>query len=129
MKNLSYLFISISFFLNACNENKTPNDCLSFVQAGTEAVSLIPIIDMIGATYKVDFPISNGCGKFNKFEETINGNARIIKVITKYEGCICTQDYSIQSANYIFTSAIPGTYILKFQKSDGTFFIETVVIP
>jgi len=128
MKSLSYLFVSICFLLNACSENKTPNECVSFVETGIEAVALIPTVDMIGATYKVDFPISNGCGKFNKFEETINGNTINIKVIAKYEGCICTQDYSIKSANYVFTTAAPGTYTLKFQKADGTFFTETVVI-
>lgn len=128
MKNLTYLFISISIILNACSESKTPNECVSFLQTGIAAITLDPTVDMMGAVYKVDFPISNGCGKFNKFEETIDGNTRIIKVIAKYEGCICTQDFSIKSTNYVFTSSVPGTYTLKFLKADGTFFIETVVI-
>ena len=129
MKNLTYLFISISIILNACSDNKTPNECVSFVETGIAEITLDPTVDMIGAVYKVDFPISNGCGKFNKFEETINGNTRVIKVIAKYEGCICTEIFSIQSANYTFTTKTSGTYILKFLKADGTFFIETVVIP
>ncbi|MBC7555549.1 MAG: hypothetical protein H7195_01155 [Chryseobacterium sp.] len=128
MKNLIYLFISISIILNACSESKTPNECVSFLQTGIAAITLDPTVDMMGAVYKVDFPISNGCGKFNKFEETIDGNTRIVKVIAKYEGCICTQDFSIKSTNYVFTSSVPGTYTLKFLKADGTFFIETVVI-
>lgn len=128
MKNLTYLFISISIILNACSESKTPNECVSFLQTGIAAITLDPTVDMMGAVYKVDFPISNGCGKFNKFEETIDGNTRIVKVIAKYEGCICTQDFSIKSTNYVFTSSVPGTYTLKFLKADGTFFIETVVI-
>lgn len=128
MKNITYFFISISIILNACSDSKTPNECVSFVETGIVQVALIPTADKMGAVYKVDFPISNGCGKFNKFEETINGNTRIIKVIAKYEGCICTQDFSIKSANYVFTSSVPGTYTLKFLKADGTFFIETVVI-
>jgi hypothetical protein len=77
----------------------------------------------------VNFPISNGCGKFNKFEETINGNTIIIIVVAKYKGCICTQNFSIQSSNYVFTTTTSGIYNLKFQKTDGTFFTETVVIP
>ena len=129
MKNLTYLFISISIILNACSDSKTPNECVSFVETGIVQVALIPTADMIGVVYKIDFPISNGCGKFNKFEETINGNTRVIKVIAKYEGCICTEIFSIQSANYTFTTKTSGTYILKFLKADGTFFIETVVIP
>lgn len=128
MKNLTYLFIAISIILNACSESKAPNECASFLQTGIAAITLDPTVDMMGAVYKVDFPISNGCGKFNKFEETIDGNTRIIKVIAKYEGCICTQDFSIKSANYVFTSSVPGTYTLKFLKADGTFFIETIVI-
>ena len=83
MKNLTYFFISISIILNACSDSKTPNECVSFVETGIVQVALIPTADMIGAVYKVDFPISNGCGKFNKFEETINGNTRFIKVIEK----------------------------------------------
>ena len=62
MKKLSYLFVTICFLLNACSENQTPNECVSFVESGVEAVALIPTIDMIGATFKVDFGISNGCG-------------------------------------------------------------------
>ena len=129
MKNLTYFFISISIILNACSDSKTPNECVSFVETGIVQVALIPTADMIGVVYKIDFPISNGCGKFNKFEETINGNTRVIKVIAKYEGCICTEIFSTQSANYTFTTKTSGTYILKFLKADGTFFIETVVIP
>ena len=129
MKNLTYLFISISIILNACSDSKTPNECVSFVETGIVQVALIPTADIIGAVYKVDFPISNGCGKFNKFEETINGNTRFIKVIEKQEGCICTEIFSTQSANYTFTTKTSGTYILKFLKADGTFFTETVVIP
>jgi hypothetical protein len=128
MKKLSYIFILICFLLNACSESQTPNECASFVETGIEGVELIPTVDMIGATFKVDFGISNGCGKFNKFVETTNGNTIIIKVLAKYEGCICTQDASIKSTNYVFTTAITGTYNLKFQKADGTFFTETVVI-
>lgn len=128
MKNLSYLFIFFCFLLNACSKSQTPNECVSFVETSIEGVELIPTIDMLGATFKVDFGISNGCGKFNKFVETINGNTRTIKVIAKYEGCICNQDASIKSANYVFTTSITGTYTLKFQKADGTFFTETVLI-
>ena len=128
MKKLSYLFVTICFLFNACSESQTPNECVSFVETGVEAVALIPTIDMIGATFKVVFGISNGCGRFNKFVETINGNTRTIKVIARYEGCICTQDASIKSANYVFTTSTTGTYTLKFQKTDGTFFTETVVI-
>ena len=128
MKNLSYLFIFFCFLLNACSESQTPNECVSFAETSIEGVELIPTIDMLGATFKVDFGISNGCGKFNKFVETINGNTRTIKVIAKYEGCICTQDASIKSANYVFTTTTTGSYTLKFQKADGTFFTETVVI-
>lgn len=128
MKKIAFLFISFSFFLNACSDSKNVNDCVSFVETGIESVALIPTTDMIGAVYQVDFPISNGCGKFNNFEETISGNTRTIKVIAKYEGCICTQDFSIQSKNYVFTTTNSGTYTLKFQKMDGTFLTETVVI-
>ena len=100
----------------SCSKNDEIKQCINFVTTGLETVELIPTADM------------SGCGKFDKFEETINGNTRIIKVIIKYEGCICTQDFFTQSANYVFTTSIPGTYILKFQKTDGSFITETVVI-
>jgi hypothetical protein len=77
--------------LYSCSENKNPNECFRLVQTGIDGVALIPTADMIGAVYKVDFPISNVCGKFDKFEETSNGNTRIIKVFTKYQGCICNE--------------------------------------
>ena len=128
MKKLILLFFILLSTMFSCSKNDEIKQCINFVTTGLETVELIPTADMSGAIYKVDFPISNGCGKFDKFEEIINGNTRIIKVIIKYEGCICTQDFFTQSANYVFTTSIPGTYILKFQKTDGSFITETVVI-
>ena len=129
MRSLFLHLIAIVVVLTSCNNNENNDECKSFIASGVEAVSLIPTTDMIGATFQVDFYISNGCGKFEKFEEKIEGNTRTIKVIGKYEGCICTQELSLKSANYVFTTSTSGTYTLKFLKSDGTFFTETVVIP
>jgi hypothetical protein len=129
MKKLLLLFCFTVTLLISCNDNEANDDqCISYSPAVIDAVTLIPTVDMIGAVFNVAFYVNNGCGDFGSFEETIDGNTITIKVIAKYEGCVCTDDIPLRESVYTFTSATAGTYTLKFLKTDGTFITETVVI-
>ncbi len=129
MKKLLLLFFVTVTLLTSCCDSKTNDEqCVSFVPEGIDAVTLIPTTDMTGAAFNVAFYVNNGCGNFGSFEEIVNGNSITIKVIAKYEGCVCTDDIPLRESVYTFTSNTSGTYLLKFIKADGTFITETVVI-
>ena len=74
------------------------------------------------------FAIGNGCGQFFKFEESVTGNNTVIKIITKFEGCICTAIYGEFKKEFIFKKAVPGTYRLQFEKGDGSFLVKEIRI-
>ena len=110
---------------------KTPNEppCISF-QTG-------PVTKIDGTTtasvnqeilLTVDFTSMNGCGQFNKFEETVNGNETTIVVNAKYEGCICTQDLPTRRVTYKFRKSQAGIYTLKFFQSDNIYLNHTVTV-
>ena len=73
------------------------------------------------------FGVSNGCGRFDKFEETISGNTIALVLNAKYEGCLCTQIAPVLSAIYKFKKSQKGTYILKFWQGDS-YVDHTIVI-
>jgi hypothetical protein len=66
---------------------------------------------------ELKFPVYNGCGEFNEFIETINGNTINIEVEAIYTGCICTTDAPIRTIIYQFLTDTPGTYELYFKSS------------
>ncbi len=112
----------------SCDNNDETNDAPMGFVAGVNSVTEIPVVGNADAMFKVDFYVNNGCGKFSAFDETSEGNTRTIKVLSKYEGEICTMDFPLIETVYSFNATTAGTYTLKFVKTDGTFFTETVVV-
>lgn len=126
MKKLLLLVFSISL-LTSCAEDDTEETCIEFGDAGIESVTVLPVDTDGSYPIKVDFRVMNGCGNFGSFEESTEGNTTAIKVIAKYEGCICTQDLPLREVTYTFEPTAPGTYTLKFMTADDTFITETIV--
>ena len=126
---VALLFISsLLLFAFTCNK-KTGDSCISYLTA--------PVIEAVGPTtgsvnqdiaFSVTYGVGNGCGTFFKFEESVAGNNAVIKVIAKFEGCICTAIYSEFTNAYIFKKTVPGTYQLQFDKGDGNFITREIVI-
>ncbi len=79
-------------------------------------------------TIEVKFSVANGCGDLGQFIETGTGNTRIIEVEARYQGCICTQEAPIRTANYMFTASTAGNYELKFKSSPTEFITVDLVI-
>lgn len=117
-----------SITLSSCSDDDSDDNCISFSEAAVDAVEPIENADAAGFLYKVYFYVGNGCGNFGSFEETVDGNTRTIKVIAKYEGCVCTEDIPLRDTVYSFNPTAPGTYTLKFVQEDNTFITETVVV-
>lgn len=131
MKKLIFAMSSALMLLSACQMDDSNTDyCLSYQTEPVTAVTPIPGVPaQENNSFKVDFNSTNGCGAFDSFDVTSDGNTRVIKVIGKYVGCVCTQDLPAREATYTFTETTPGTYTLKFYQSDTAFITHTVVIP
>ncbi len=124
------LYFSVLIFsLIGCTKAPIEPPCISF-QTG-------PVTKIYGATVAsinqeilltVDFTCFDGCGQFNKFEETVNGNETRIIVNAKYEGCICTQDLPTRQVAYKFKKSQTGTYTLRFLQSDSVYLNHTVTV-
>jgi hypothetical protein len=76
----------------------------------------------------ITYAILNGCGSFENIDQQINGNTVTIYARTKYEGCICTQDYHESLTVYNFRATQAGTYTLQFLKPDNTWITRTVSV-
>ena len=126
MKKILFV-LAFAAALVSC-EGEEEDTCVTFQNEGIEAVEPVATNDMAGYAYQLMFHCSNGCGDFDSVQETVDGNTRTIKVLAKYEGCICTQDIPERQGLYTFAPAQSGTYTLKFDKGDGTFLTETIVV-
>jgi hypothetical protein len=74
------------------------------------------------------FSCFNSCGQFGRIEETSNADTTTIKVIAKYEGCICLQVFTSGQTIYKFRAARAGTYYLKFWQGENSYITDTVMI-
>ena len=127
-KTIIFLLSALVIFSFSCKKKKD-NACISYLTA--------PVIEAAGPSigsvnqeikFTVTFGIGSGCGQFFKFEESAIGNKTIVKVIAKFEGCICTAIYGEFKSDYIFKKSVTGTYRLEFNKGDGNFLIKEIII-
>lgn len=128
MKNIFLALISFVFLVSCANDDNGTDNCVSFSEAYVNSVEPIENADAAGFLFKVKFNVMNGCGGFGSFEETVEGNTITVKVIAKYEGCVCTEAIEARDAVYSFNPTTPGTYTLKFQNTEDTFITETVTL-
>ena len=77
---------------------------------------------------KVDGPNSGMVNQEIPFTEDLNENTASIKVIAKYEGCVCTQALVPGQILYNFKASQPGTYYLKFLQWDINYLMDTILI-
>ncbi len=131
LKNLKFFFlIFISSLIISCDNNDDENnECIEY-EVGYVASVNAPTSGNVNETIniEVNFGVFNGCGGFGKFIETENGNVRTIELEAKYEGCICTQDAPIRTANYEFTASNTGEYELNFKSSPTEFITVNITI-
>ena len=125
---IKIIFIAVLtiFVFTQCDKDEK---CIEYHQAAItmtntptlgEVNKEIPII--------ISFGCFNGCGQFDSFEESKQGNVLIINVIAKYEGCACTQDAPTKQATYLFETSEQGVYYLKFKQNDNNYLIDTLII-
>lgn len=79
-------------------------------------------------TLNVSFSISNSCGVFNRFGESVSFPKTIAAVID-YTGCECTAVTGTTTKPYVFTSATAGTYVLNFTTAvNNTPITKTITV-
>lgn len=127
-----FTLIFITSFLISCynkDDDNENNTCVEFDIAYVTSVSA-PNTANVDDTINIEvsFRVFNGCGQFERFIETETDNARAIEVEAKYEGCICTQDAPILTANYEFTPSEANDYELNFKSSPTEFISITLSV-
>lgn len=129
-EKLQFLIILFSLlFIKAGCKKDSDNKCISLLEAPVAEVSG-PGTGSVNQDipFTVAFDISNGCGQFSEFEVTSSGNTKNIKVIARYEGCICTQIFARFERIYNFKATQAGTYLLQFKQADGNLISKSIII-
>ncbi|RYD79672.1 MAG: hypothetical protein EOP53_09285 [Sphingobacteriales bacterium] len=69
---------------------------------------------------QVSWPYSSGCDVFENFTTDKAGAHYTIKGWGYMHNQICTQDAGVKKKEYVFYTAIAGSYLLTFINPDGT---------
>ena len=129
MKKVIAAILSLHFIL-AFNCNKPINDnCLSYKIAPVSNIN-VPATGQVNTSIPIpiSYNISNGCGHFHALEDFAQGNNINVTIYAKYEGCICTMNFSTLDTVYNFTPRATGTYYLNFRQSDSSYISDTINI-
>jgi len=116
----------ILLFLFACHRN---NNCLRDEVAPVISVN-VPDSGFINQdiSIPITYGIGSGCGRFQSVDVTAQGNVRNIRVMARYEGCICTMQYATLETSYLFRTATPGTFYFNFQQSGTDILHDSIVV-
>jgi hypothetical protein len=77
---------------------------------------------------QVTLALYNSCGQFGGFSPSNATKDADVTVIAVYNGCTCTQNISKVTKPFTFTSATPGTFVIRFWGGDTTIISDTIVI-
>jgi hypothetical protein len=119
----------ISSLIISCESDGQNKECIEYDIGYVTSVNS-PTTGTVNETIKIEvnFRVTNGCGGFEKFIETQNGNIKTIEVEAKYEGCACTQALETRTVNYDFTASKSGDYELNFKSSPTEFITANITI-
>ncbi|WP_154648915.1 MULTISPECIES: hypothetical protein [Leeuwenhoekiella] len=122
MKLLCTLLFAGLLFISGCDATSASAEEKNCTETKTAWVSQVSGASTVALDDElklvVSFPVNNGCGQFNQFIESVNGNEISIEVEAIYDTCsMCTMDIPTRKADYIFRPKKEGSYILKFKTS------------
>lgn len=123
------MYALLFILLNSCDIGDNDDVCIYTQGAFVTAIDA-PLTAMVNqpVDVEVSFPVVNGCGVFNRFIETTDGNTITIAIEAIYEGCVCTADVPTRVTTYRFTPSVPGNYELKFRSSNNSFIVATIMV-
>jgi spore germination protein YaaH len=115
--------------LNGCKKDNSGKECIGYSNA---QITEIKGSNVTSAGQEIDLTISyfffNGCGKFESLESITNGNTTTIRVIAKYEGCVCPEVLVKGEKVYSFKASQPGIYLLKFLQPNKSILEYTITV-
>jgi hypothetical protein len=115
MKKLGLAILLLTIVsLSAC-EDATTKPC-SEERTASAIISDFPDSIKVGVVEHVaiKFILENSCGDFDRFELTNTDEVYKVCLITTYEGCNCTQEFSEESVEFDIDIDFPGSYEFKF---------------
>lgn len=123
------MYALLFILLNSCDIGDNDDVCIYTQRTFVTAIDA-PLTAMVNqpVDVEVSFPVVNGCGVFNRFIETTDGNTITIAIEAIYEGCVCTTDVPTRVTTYRFTPSALGQYELKFVSSDGNFITASITV-
>jgi len=121
--NSKLLLVAINFLVLA-----VVNSCDEMDKSGTHQIVYVTSLDAPTSgnvnepiTIKVSFEVRNGCGMFEKFEETRDGQLISVEVKAIYKEGMCTQAIKTINVDYTFTPSESGDYQIRFKSSPTEF--------
>ncbi|MBP1221582.1 hypothetical protein [Flavobacterium sp. 1355] len=136
MKNFKFQSIAVILFiftvLTSCSsdDDNTPKDDSIYKSAYvTEVVGPTTGKTNQELSYSVAFQVENGCGQFHQMTDVSFDKVEGYQVEVKYPPTCSTNVPEIKRTVYkLMSPNAPGTYYLRFAKSDTEFLVTTVVI-
>lgn len=125
---MKWFLAFIPVFLLSCEKNENKN-CVSYEPGRPISIngpSTGKVGDDINLT--VEFAVMNGCGQFERFEESDAGHQKVISIVAKYSGCACTDNIPILTAEYVYKPTSSGIHYLKFESATTPPVVDTLVI-
>lgn len=130
LQSLAALLFIVTVLTSCSSDSDTPKDDniykSSFV---TEVVG--PVTGNVNQelSYSVSYQVENGCGQFHQMTDVNFNKVDGYQVEVKYPPTCSINAPEIKRTVYKLTApAAPGTYYLRFAKSDNEFITTTVVI-
>lgn len=120
------LVLIIPIVFSNCNSEE---ECLTSIPGHISSTNT-PATGVINKTIPIEvvFEGNNSCCEFGFFEDSQQENIVTIKVIAFYKGCLCFDYLPSIKTTYNFKATNPGTYYLKFYRSENTYLTDTIII-
>lgn len=136
MKNFKLKSVAVILFiftvLTSCSsdDDNTPKDNSIYKSTYvTEVVGPLTGKTNQELSYSVSFQVENGCGEFHQVNDVNFNKVEGYQVQVKYPPTCSTNTPEIKRTLYkLMSPNAPGTYYLRFAKSETEFIVTTVVI-
>jgi PBP1b-binding outer membrane lipoprotein LpoB len=130
MKVKLFLLICLSgLLITGCAKEE---ECNSSTFENISVLSAnVPSTGLVNQDIPIDisFQFGNSCFEFDSFQEIVEGNTRIIKVIARYNHCnYCSQGIISNKKTYSFRTSSPGNYTFNFSQGGNNFISSTLLI-
>lgn len=127
---LIFAFGCCILFLSCSKKSIEDNNCSCIINSSILAVNSSSLTASVNQeiSFEILFENADGCSVSSEVEYFKDGNNITVSIMTKREGCICTQVYSEIKKIYIFKSAIVGNFKLKFNRGNNTLIEKDVVV-